>query len=174
MSINTTAERLEARNFFICRYLSFYEQLKFSAQLSWVWKKVYNLRASTVTTTATSLWIGYLAWWFGICNKSKYWLIFVRLGISYPIDHSYIKISSMSGPRREKPDVGVPDQVKLKSAHLATETCKNIEILHGLFWTTANKNRVDQTVWMQRLAYAFVIRVQQSRVSFLIYHAMIL
>ena len=27
--INTTSKRLKARNFFICRYLSFYEQLKF-------------------------------------------------------------------------------------------------------------------------------------------------
>ena len=32
--INTTPERLKARNFFICRYFSFYEQLKFRAQLS--------------------------------------------------------------------------------------------------------------------------------------------
>ena len=32
--INTTSERLIARNFFICRYFSFYEQLKFRAQLS--------------------------------------------------------------------------------------------------------------------------------------------
>ena len=31
--INTTSGRLKARNFFICRYLSFYEQLKFRAQL---------------------------------------------------------------------------------------------------------------------------------------------
>ena len=38
--INTTSERLKARNFFICRYFSFYEQLKFRAQLSWAWKKV--------------------------------------------------------------------------------------------------------------------------------------
>ena len=29
--INTTSERLKARNFFICRYFSFYEQLKFCA-----------------------------------------------------------------------------------------------------------------------------------------------
>ena len=27
--INTTSERLKARNYFICRYFSFYEQLKF-------------------------------------------------------------------------------------------------------------------------------------------------
>ena len=32
--INTTSARLKARNFFICRYFSFYEQLKFGAQLS--------------------------------------------------------------------------------------------------------------------------------------------
>ena len=32
--INTTAERLKARNFFICRYFIVYEQLKFRAQLS--------------------------------------------------------------------------------------------------------------------------------------------
>ena len=32
--INATSERLKARNFFICRYFSFYEQLKFHAQLS--------------------------------------------------------------------------------------------------------------------------------------------
>ena len=31
--INTTFEGLKARNFFICLYLSFYEQLKFHAQL---------------------------------------------------------------------------------------------------------------------------------------------
>ena len=29
--INTTSERLNARNFFICQYFSFYEQLKFRA-----------------------------------------------------------------------------------------------------------------------------------------------
>ena len=32
--INKTSERLQARNFFICWYFSFYEQLKFCAQLS--------------------------------------------------------------------------------------------------------------------------------------------
>ena len=32
--INTTSERLKAINFFICRYFSVYEQLKFRAQLS--------------------------------------------------------------------------------------------------------------------------------------------
>ena len=32
--INTTPERLTARNFFICWYSNFYEQLKFLAQLS--------------------------------------------------------------------------------------------------------------------------------------------
>ena len=33
--INTALERLKARNFFICRYFSFYEQLKCHVQLSW-------------------------------------------------------------------------------------------------------------------------------------------
>ena len=32
--INTTSERLKPRHFLICRYLSFYEQLKFRAQLN--------------------------------------------------------------------------------------------------------------------------------------------
>ena len=32
--INKTSERLKVRNFFICWYFSFYEQLKFRAQLS--------------------------------------------------------------------------------------------------------------------------------------------
>ena len=32
--INTLSERLKASNFFICRYFSFYERLKFRAHLS--------------------------------------------------------------------------------------------------------------------------------------------
>ena len=32
--INALFERFTARNFFTCRYFSFYEQLKFRAQLS--------------------------------------------------------------------------------------------------------------------------------------------
>ena len=32
--INATSERLRAGNFFICRYFSYYEQLKFHVQLS--------------------------------------------------------------------------------------------------------------------------------------------
>ena len=43
--INTTSDRLKAINFFICGILVFYEQLKFRSQLSWAWKKFYNLRA---------------------------------------------------------------------------------------------------------------------------------
>ena len=35
--IDTTSERLKARNFFNCPYFSFYIQLKFTAQLSWAW-----------------------------------------------------------------------------------------------------------------------------------------
>ena len=38
--INTASERLKAINFFICRYFSFYEQLKFRAQLSEACKNV--------------------------------------------------------------------------------------------------------------------------------------
>ena len=34
--INTTCERLKTNNFSICRYFTFYEQLKFCAQLSFV------------------------------------------------------------------------------------------------------------------------------------------
>ena len=37
--INTTSERLKAKYFFICRYFSFYELLKFRAQLSCALKK---------------------------------------------------------------------------------------------------------------------------------------
>ena len=37
--INTKSERLKARNFFVCRYFSFYEHLKFRAQLSGAPKK---------------------------------------------------------------------------------------------------------------------------------------
>ena len=43
--INTTSKRLKAIHFFIWLYFSFYEQLKFCAQLSWAWKKFYNLGA---------------------------------------------------------------------------------------------------------------------------------
>ena len=41
--INTTYERLKAINFFICRYFSFYEQLKFHAHLIEHKKTFYNL-----------------------------------------------------------------------------------------------------------------------------------
>ena len=43
--INTTPEVLKARNVFICRYFSFYEQFKYRAQLSWAWKMFYNFGA---------------------------------------------------------------------------------------------------------------------------------
>ena len=47
--INTTSERLKARNSFICQYFCFYEQLKFRAQLSCrARKKFYNLGARIV------------------------------------------------------------------------------------------------------------------------------
>ena len=47
--INTTSERHKARNFFICSYFNFYEQLKFRAQLSWACKKFYNPGARVYT-----------------------------------------------------------------------------------------------------------------------------
>ena len=37
--INRTSEGLKAKNFFICGYFSFYEQLKFRALLNLAWKK---------------------------------------------------------------------------------------------------------------------------------------
>ena len=37
--INTTSERLKALNFFICRYISFYEQLKFPCSVDLSVKK---------------------------------------------------------------------------------------------------------------------------------------
>ena len=47
--INTTSERLKAINFCICRYFSFYEQLKFPVEISCSvelrMKIVFNLRA---------------------------------------------------------------------------------------------------------------------------------
>ena len=43
--INESSERLKASNTYIVQHLSFYEQLKFHAQLSWAQKKYYNLRA---------------------------------------------------------------------------------------------------------------------------------
>ena len=61
--INTTSERLKARNFFICRYFSFYEQLKFHAQLIWAWTKFYNLGA---------WWLIFAAIWeYGEGNRSS-------------------------------------------------------------------------------------------------------
>ena len=44
--INIKSERLKARNFYICRYFSFLEQLKFGAELSM--KKVLLPGAWTV------------------------------------------------------------------------------------------------------------------------------
>ena len=44
---NTTSDWLKARNFFICRYFSFYVQLTCQAQMSWAWKQFYNLGASS-------------------------------------------------------------------------------------------------------------------------------
>ena len=39
---HTTSESLNARNIFIFQHFSFYEQLKFHAQLSWALKSFIN------------------------------------------------------------------------------------------------------------------------------------
>ena len=49
-----TFERLKARNFFIYRYFSVYEQLKFRAKLSWAWKQFYNLGPWSIYKMASS------------------------------------------------------------------------------------------------------------------------
>ena len=64
--INTTSERLRGRNFFICRYLSFYEHLKFHAQLSWAWKKLFYLGAWSAIVLYECQW--YLEVW---CTCTK-------------------------------------------------------------------------------------------------------
>ena len=43
--INTTSESFKARKIFISHHFTFYEQLKFHAQLIWASKKFYNLGA---------------------------------------------------------------------------------------------------------------------------------
>ena len=76
--INTTSERLKARHFFICWYFSFYEQLKFYAQLSWAWKKFNNLWASFFRSSYSctnflifllTLQCVVMAWWFASVTK---------------------------------------------------------------------------------------------------------
>ena len=43
--INTSYESLKAINTYLFQHLSLYELVKFYAQLSWAWKKLYNLKA---------------------------------------------------------------------------------------------------------------------------------
>ena len=64
--INTTSERFKARNFFICRYFSKYEQLEFCAQLSWAWKKFYNLGARALLPNWTKAWTFCCLWVVGV------------------------------------------------------------------------------------------------------------
>ena len=57
------SERLKAINLFICRCFSFYEQLKFRhAQLSWAWKKIYNLGARCYIFDYTLKWSSSRPW----------------------------------------------------------------------------------------------------------------
>ena len=41
--INKKFESLKARKVFIFQHFSFYEQLQYRTQMSWTWKKFYNL-----------------------------------------------------------------------------------------------------------------------------------
>ena len=70
--INTTSERLKARNFFICRYFSFYEQLKFRAQLSWAWKKGFFL-TSGPGSILFAVYAGQ--------EQGKGWYLFMKLSL---------------------------------------------------------------------------------------------
>ena len=47
--INTAFESLKARKVFIFQYFSFYEQIKFHAQLSWAWKSFITSRPGLQT-----------------------------------------------------------------------------------------------------------------------------
>ena len=54
------------------------------------------------------------------------------------------------------------DQVRLKPACSATETSKNIEILHATSLTTklSKVKSADQNVWMHRLVFTFAVHMQ--------------
>ena len=52
--INTTSESLKAREVFILQHVSFCEQLKFHAQLSWEYDKFYIIKISKNTTNVVS------------------------------------------------------------------------------------------------------------------------
>ena len=57
--INTGSESFTARKIFAFQYFSFYEELKFHAQLSWPWEKFINLGPAYT----------YRAWWSNIFRK---------------------------------------------------------------------------------------------------------
>ena len=57
--INTTSEHLKAIKFSILSILV-YEHLKFHAQLSWAWKKFYNLGTWCLINDFSSIW--YALW----------------------------------------------------------------------------------------------------------------
>ena len=75
--INTTSKRLKARNFFICRYLSFYGQLKFNALLNSAWNKFYDLGAwllcfsSVIAVILLSVFCISASWCRGSCLLCK-------------------------------------------------------------------------------------------------------
>ena len=71
--INATSERLKAINFFICRYFSFYEQLKFHAQLH---------RAQSFITSGLDMKLDNVMLWQ--VNKERHWLIITKLHPEMP------------------------------------------------------------------------------------------
>ena len=74
--INTTSEKLKAKNFFICRYFSFYVQLKLRAELRWAWKTLYNLGPST------ALHIPFIYSLYTYYPKRRIWLCTVTISLS--------------------------------------------------------------------------------------------
>ena len=83
--INTTYESLKARTICILRHFSLYEQLKFRAQLSWAWKKFYNLGTCTHTSLTAafvySFWFMYI-WETGHAPGGH---VFQQINFSSPI-----------------------------------------------------------------------------------------
>ena len=74
--IKATTERLKARNFLTFQYVSYYEQLQFRAQLSWAWKKFYNLWAwwaKNIGPVSKTFW-AWNCYFFLICQfNHKFW-----------------------------------------------------------------------------------------------------
>ena len=139
--INTTSDRLKARHFFICWYFSFYEQLKFHAQLSWAWKKLYNLRACvTFTKIFISAWLTYIllvsTYFYSflvvcsglLCGNNSLQFYMVAVSIVWTRWHEKSgitqawKVVEYMDLAATKPVFGVWDKVRFKPVSSATET----------------------------------------------------